>query len=103
MDCAHFLTQTNKPQTKNENMSKKTNIAIGDRVAYSAKFLRSIAGYTGEMPFLRGTVRDIREFRSGTYLAVIEWTGDPYLDEEGNLPRVNVLNLARVGTPDMNA
>lgn len=38
---------------------KQVTFAIGDRVAYSARFLRSLGRYTGNMPHLRGTIEQL--------------------------------------------
>ena len=63
----------------------------GDRIAYSAAFLRSIGCQTGELPAARGTVEAIENLGS-TQLARIAW------DRPDNLPqRVAVANLAKVG------
>jgi len=78
---------------------KKHNIEVGNRVAYSAKFCKSIGCFTGDLPRLRGTVKEIRTYGKTLQFAVIEWDGsDKRLDEDGKLPRVNVFNLARVGS-----
>jgi hypothetical protein len=68
-------------------MPKRIN--IGDRVAYSANWLRSVGLYTGDLPAARGTVKALDQLGSTT-LAVIDWGTD-------DIPRrVNVANLARV-------
>ena len=72
------------------------SIQVGDRVAYSAKFLRSIGCYSGDMPHARGTVTALQPLGQTT-LAVVDWNTD-------EIPRrVNTANLAKVGTPAMNA
>jgi hypothetical protein len=67
-------------------------IQTGDRVKYAAKFLRSIACYTGSPCFIRGTVTAIRNYggRSGVTIATVAWD-DPV---EGDA--VNVANLVRI-------
>lgn len=56
----------------------------GDRVAYSVKFLRSIAAYTGPMPFARGVITHLDGM-----IATVKW--DKNADD---LPsRVGVFNL----------
>ena len=65
-------------------------IAVGDKVAYSASFLRSIAAYSAEIPHARGVVKELQTIGETT-LAVIDWNNDEIP------PRVNVANLARVG------
>lgn len=61
---------------------------IGDRVGYSARFLRSIQGH--EFAGRVGTVREIRT--SGTVtVARVEW-------EDGELSSALPVNLARAGS-----
>lgn len=75
-------------------MSKK--ISIGDRVAYSAQFLRSIGCYGGDMAHARGTVSALLPFGE-RFLATIEW-------DLPDIPaKVVTANLAKVGTSAMNA
>lgn len=73
-----------------------TKIQIGDKVAYSAKFLKSTGQLTGAIPHARGTVTEVKTCGS-MELATITW-GNPDIPE-----RVNVFNLARIGTPAMNS
>jgi hypothetical protein len=70
--------------------SERTSpITAGDRVAYSARFLRSIGCFTGDMPQVRGTVTALEQLGDAS-LAIIDWGG---LD----LPqKVHVANLSRV-------
>jgi hypothetical protein len=68
-------------------------IAIGDRVQFTAKFLRSTGQYTGRVPFLKGKVTRLETLGGQFKLAVVQWEGD---DEQ----RVNVANLKRVGQPE---
>lgn len=64
----------------------KQKINVGDRVAYSVTFLRSIGEYTGPMPFGRARVVALEPLGSVT-VARLKW-------ENGDLPeRVNVANL----------
>lgn len=65
-------------------------VAIGDRVAYSVQWLRSIGTITGELPAARGTITELQDL-GGLVLATIDW-GNPDIP-----PRVNVNNLAIVG------
>jgi hypothetical protein len=56
----------------------------GDRVAYSVKFLRSIAAYTGPMPFARGVITHVNGV-----IVTVKW--DKNVED---LPsRVGVFNL----------
>ena len=86
-------------------------IAIGDHVAYSAAWLRS-TGQTSSVDDVggwRGTVAALQDLGADCTLAAIAWesTGRsakaPRFGSDGELPRVNVKNLARVGTPAMSA
>jgi len=61
---------------------------IGDKVAYSKKFLQSISEYSGDMPHGRGVITKIIPLGE-TKLAEIDWNLD--------LPRkVNTANLVLV-------
>lgn len=72
-------------------MSKKFSVNVGDRVAYSVQFLRSIGCTTGDMPQARGVVTELKPLGGSTTLAAIAW-------DSGDFPsRVNVANLAKVG------
>jgi hypothetical protein len=58
-------------------MASKT-IGIGDRVAYSVRWLRSVGETRGELPRLRGTVEQIIPFGGpGRALAGIKWDNYP--------------------------
>lgn len=62
----------------------------GDRIAYSAQFLRSINELSGDLPAARGTVIAIERL-GVVQLARIAW-------DQPDLPtRANVQNLAHVG------
>lgn len=76
-------------------MAKKSAIQAGDNVALSAAFLRSTGQFSGRAPALRGEVAAIDDL-GGCKLALIAWN-------DGTESRVNVANLARVGSPAMNA
>ena len=70
---------------------KTPKFEIGDRVAYSVQFLKSIGMSHSDMAFARGTIESFMPLGSSTLLAGIKWTA-------GEFPgRVNVANLARVG------
>lgn len=70
----------------------KSDIKPGDRVKYSARFLRSIACQTGPACFVTGTVTTTNRYggRSGVTVATVAWD-DPHDGEA-----VNVANLVRV-------
>ncbi len=53
----------------------KTTFNVGDRVAYSAKFLRSICDYSHESASKRGTVTKIKNYGSMTHVG-IDWDND---------------------------
>lgn len=65
-------------------------IEIGDKVQYSARFLKSIGCYTGELPFAKGRVTYLQKVGSLT-IASVAW-GNPSDVPEG----VNVANLKRI-------
>jgi hypothetical protein len=73
-------------------------IAVGDKVAFSANFLRSIGARTGPMGFARGTVESIKKM-GPLDIATVNW--GKWTDDAS--PRVNIKNLARVGTPAMSS
>ncbi len=55
-----------------------SNIRVGDRVAYSAAFCRSIGVYTGDMPHDRGIVEQIDKQMGERLFATVKWTlGSP--------------------------
>lgn len=64
-------------------------VAVGDRVAYSRRFLMSTGEHTGPIPFARGVVTDIRRV-GGVELAMVDW------DTEEAPEQVNVANLVKV-------
>jgi hypothetical protein len=81
-------------QAKDSPMS---DFREGDRVAYSAKFLRSLCIFTGPMPQARGVVKKLENLGDMT-LAEIQW-----IEGYTHVGRVNVANLARIGTRAMYA
>lgn len=77
--------------------SRTSPIRIGDRVAVSARHLRSTGQYTGDICFARGTVTELQPLGTIT-LAVIAW--EPLEGRQPDVPeRFNVKNLVRV-TPE---
>ena len=76
--------------SKGDDMRTKTPLQIGDRVAYSRAFLKSIGCYTGNLPFARGTIAGFKSLGE-TVLAEVEWSNDAPA-------RVNVANLCKVGS-----
>ena len=77
-------------------MHKKKPLVVGDRVGYSASFLRSIACHSGDKPRARRAIKALEDLGC-IDLAVIE------LDRSGVPTKVNVNNLARVGSAAMYA
>ena len=65
-------------------------IHAGDRVRYTAKWLRSTGNQTGDLPFARGTVLDIVGVGPDLYLAEVIW------DDPDIPPRVRDTNLEMV-------
>jgi hypothetical protein len=64
-------------------------INVGDRVAFSAAFLRSTGQYTGDVPFLRGEVTGVSLDIPGCRLLIVEW--DREWDRDAST--VNAANL----------
>jgi hypothetical protein len=66
-------------------------LTVGDKVAYSVQFLKSIGMSHSDMAHARGVVTGIQFLSTSFILARIDWHG-------ANLPdQVNVHNLALVG------
>jgi hypothetical protein len=52
-------------------------LKVGDRVAYSAKFLRSVADYSHRSASMRGAVLDLRPLpHSANQLVGVKWDND---------------------------
>ena len=71
-------------------MSTRFQVQRGDRVAYSAAFLRSIGCQTGELPQVRGVVTAVQPL-GDRQLVTIDWGTD------AAPAKVMACNLARVG------
>lgn len=66
-------------------------LKVGDKVAYSASFCKSIFAQTGDIPRMRGEVIDIETFGPrGKYLVTVRWNG-------GDTTKALSGNLAKVG------
>jgi hypothetical protein len=66
-------------------------LAVGDRVAFTAPFLRNTGQYTGDVPRARGTVAALVPL-GDTMLAEVDWNTP-------DMPRrVHVANLCRVNS-----
>ena len=73
-------------------MTKKFKVNVGDNVAYSVQFLKSIGMSHSDMAKARGTIEEIIVVGDSLQLAVIKWY------KETDMPsKVNVQNLAKVG------
>lgn len=73
---------------------ERFTVAVGDRVAYSAKWLRSTGQVASDIGHARGTVTALESPTPNWTLATIQW-------ENGDFPnKVLVSNLAKVG-PNM--
>lgn len=70
--------------------SRSRPIAVGDKVAYSAAWLRSTGQFTGDLPHARGTVTDLKVLSADVVLATVDWQNEEIPN------RVNVRNLCRV-------
>lgn len=73
------------------------DIGVGDRVAFSRAFLKSIGAITGWQPFARGVVVRIETLCDGCTLADIAWDDRRLVCGERGMERsrVNVKNLVR--------
>lgn len=58
----------------------KTTFQVGDRVAYAAKFLRSIADYSHQSASMRGTVTAVKQY-GGMKFPVVSVKWDNETDE----------------------
>lgn len=73
----------------------QVELKAGDRVAFSRAWLRSTGHFTGEVPFRRGTVREVRCFADSRVpgqvpdLCVVAW-------DDGSESRALACNLVRV-------
>lgn len=55
--------------------SRVSKIAVGDRVALKASFLRNTGQFAGETPHLRGEVIELKPLGDNT-LATVKWGED---------------------------
>jgi hypothetical protein len=67
-------------------------IAIGDRVALSAAWLRSTGQYSGDIAHAKGKVIDLNALSADVTIATIDWDGNPDIPT-----KVITQNLCRVG------
>lgn len=67
-------------------------IKVGDKVRYKSEFLRSTGQYTGDIPFARGTIKEIKKYSGDFAIALIDWQNE-------NVPaRVNIGNLEKTNS-----
>lgn len=75
---------------KDQSWTSRTQpIKVGDQVAVSARFLRSIGCYTGDLPQARGVVKELKQVGDVT-IAVVDW-GKWEVE-----PKILAKNLSRV-------
>jgi hypothetical protein len=77
----------------------------GDRIAYSAKFLKNIGAFTGPEGFRRGTLVSIEyelarvKWDDFNYASAAKMYGSDYADNaRDNGQLVNINNIAKVGS-----
>ena len=70
-------------------------LQVGDRVRYSAMFLRSTGQYLGEVPQAKGVITGIDGLGSDTRIADVRWENCRVC-----AARVNAFNLWKVGKPE---
>ena len=64
---------------------------VGDKVAYSAQWLKNTGQQTGDIGFARGVITGFTELSKECVLAEVNWGSDEFPK------RVNTKNLAKVG------
>ena len=62
-------------QKPTEQMTTPT-FKVGDRIAWSAKFLRSIADYSADSANQLGTVMEIKDYGLKAPVLKVKWDGD---------------------------
>jgi hypothetical protein len=78
-------------------MMSTRQLRVGDRVKYGVAFLRSIACYTGPLPFARGPITELTKLGPTVTLATVAWD----FDVAHEIPeRVNVANLVPEHKPE---
>ena len=71
--------------------ARSSTIQVGDKVAYSASWLRSTGQMAGDIGHARGVVTGLKVLSEDVVLAEVDWGGDPEVPT-----KINVKNLARV-------
>lgn len=64
-------------------------LEVGDYVAFTAKFCRNIGAQTGDIPFMRGHIKDITQIGENKYARVL-WN-------DGTITTVHLGNICHVG------
>jgi hypothetical protein len=75
---------------------RTSKIAVGDRVCYSAAFCRNTGQQTGDTPFMRGEVIELKPFGDQA-LATIRWDG---IEEPGKVLTANLSRVTARGIQD---
>ena len=70
-------------------------IAIGSRVRFSKAWLQSTRNYTGDVPFLRGTVTAVHTFKSCPPLVTVDWDQQHYFDTKATNVLATNLEVCR--------
>lgn len=68
---------------KPEMTKTAPNFTVGDRIAYSAAFLRSTSQHSGQAPFMRATVTSVGSPVSRSAGAIIQYRTDDGSDGGG--------------------
>ena len=73
-----------------------TSPKVGQRVAYSAKFIRTAGGYSKDIADMRGTIVEVKGKVGGSTLVKVAWEGD---EEPTRGALTCHLSLAEKGSP----
>lgn len=71
--------------------SRTAPIKVGDKVAFSAAWLRSTCQHSGDIPHARGTVTALKVLGDDCTIATVDWGGNEEIPT-----KVHVKNLCRV-------
>ena len=47
--------------------------SIGDKVKFRREFLQSTGQYTGDVPFAKGVVREVKDMSDDRQIVTVEW------------------------------
>jgi len=92
----YYLQHHEARSARRKSGRSNPRIVVGDRVKYSAAWLRSTGTYAGTLPHARGVVTAILPKFGRDGLATIAW------DREGVPEKVLVANLVKVGAIEHN-